>query len=225
MASTTKLGLKTANQAVATRLRDEIENGSLSPGTRLRQSDLARRFGVSTTPVREALASLQAEGLIRIDAHRGAIVFTPTVEDMTQCFEIRRALEPLAAAQAVSNLTDAQLDAIEDVIKQMRKTRDFSKWLDLNDRFHLTLYAASGNGRLEEIIDSLRKSSRYYIHLYLQHSRATDTADDEHAAILAACRARDTVQVRSLMRRHVENTQRGVTQFLTASANGDGAQP
>lgn len=224
MSATTKLGLQTANQAVATLLREEIERGTLAPGTRLRQSDLARRFGVSTTPVREALASLQAEGLIRIDAHRGAIVFTPTVEDMTQCFEIRRALEPLAAAQAVSNLTDADIDALEDLIKQMRKVRDFDKWLDLNDRFHLTLYAASGNARLEEIIDSLRKSSRFYIYLYVQHGKATSTADEEHEAILRACRARDTVQVRSLMRRHVENTQRGVTQFLTASADGDGTQ-
>lgn len=218
------LALQTANKAVADLLRSEIERGTLPPGTRLRQSDLARRFGVSTTPVREALASLQAEGLIRIDAHRGAIVFTPTVEDMTQCFQIRRELEPLAAGAAVSNLSDADLDALEALVRQMRSVSDFDTWVDLNDRFHMQIYAASGNARLQDIIDSLRKSSRYYIHLYVEHGHATSKADDEHEAIVQACRAHDARKVCSLMRRHVENTLRGVTQFLTTASEGGPVQ-
>jgi DNA-binding GntR family transcriptional regulator len=229
MSEVTRLDLQTANQAVAGLLRDEIERGALPPGTWLRQSELARRFGVSTTPVREALASLQAEGLVQIDAHRGAVVFTPTVEDMTQCFQIRRALEPLAAAEAVPNLSDGELDALENLVREMRSSHDFDRWVDLNDRFHMRLYRASGNARLEDIIDSLRKSSRFYIYLYVREGETTSTADAEHDAILAACRARDTVRVRSLMRQHVENTLRGVTKFLitsgqTGTASEDGGR-
>jgi DNA-binding GntR family transcriptional regulator len=222
MSDGTRLQLHTANKAVANLLREEIERGALPPGTRLRQSDLARRFGVSTTPVREALASLQAEGLVQIDAHRGAIVFTPTVEDMRQCFAIRRALEPLAAAEAVQHLTDSDLDALESLLHEMRAVDDFDTWVDMNDEFHMRLYRVSGNARLQDIIESLRKSSRFYISLYVRQGESTSRADAEHEEILAACRARDTVVVRSLMRRHVENTLRGVTKFLSESAS-DGA--
>ena len=71
----TVLGRNTTAKMVAGMLRDQIQDGGLAPGTRLRQNEIAERFGVSTTPVREAFAQLQAEGLVRIDPHRGAVVF------------------------------------------------------------------------------------------------------------------------------------------------------
>lgn len=198
-------------------LREEISRGILVPGTRLRQSELAKRFGVSTTPVREALASLQAEALVRIDAHRGAVVSMPTLEDMLECFEIRRVLEPLAAALAAQRISEEQLAELDELVSTMRSVDDAATWVELNDRFHMRLYAGSGNERLQEMIETLRKSSRYYIHLYVANAHANRTADDEHHAIIAACRARNAARARSLTRAHVEHTLRGVTRFLKSS--------
>ena len=87
---------------VAAELRRMIQAGELAAGAPLRQGELAARFGISTTPVREALMALAREGLIRHDAHRGAIVFPPTHEDIRENFEIRLALEPLASGLAAS---------------------------------------------------------------------------------------------------------------------------
>lgn len=214
------LELPTASKAVARLLQGEIERGVLQPGTRLRQSDLARRFGVSTTPVREALASLQAEGLVKIDAHRGAVVFVPTLEDMRQCFAIRRILEPMAMRSAIAHLTVARLDELQELIDTMRTVSDTGAWLELNDRFHMALYQPSGNDRLRDIIDGLRLGSRYYIHLYVTGSEPTSTADDEHQAILDACRVGDDKLAAALVEAHVDRTFESVTGFLA-----DGAAP
>jgi DNA-binding GntR family transcriptional regulator len=212
------LELPTASTAVARLLQEEIERGVLQPGTRLRQSDLARRFGVSTTPVREALASLQAEGLVKIDAHRGAIVFVPTLEDMRQCFEVRRVLEPVAMREAAKNLSATDLGDLQVLIRTMRSLDDTARWLELNDTFHMTLYAPCGNDRLRDIIDSLRLGSRYYIHLYVTDSQPPRAADLEHQSILDACSTGDSEGAAALVEAHVDRTFEGVTLFMERGA-------
>ena len=89
---------RTVSGLVAERLRAQIVAGELPSGSKLRQVEIARRFGVSTTPVREALAALQREGLVRLHPQRGAVVFVPTVADLREHYEIRAALEALAAS-------------------------------------------------------------------------------------------------------------------------------
>src|SRR4051812_42489881 len=95
---------RTVAGLVAERLREEIVAGDLPAGSRLRQVEIARRFGVSTTPVREALAALQREGLVRLHPQRGAVVFVPTVEDLREHYEIRAALEAVGAPPAAGRL-------------------------------------------------------------------------------------------------------------------------
>src|SRR4030088_2067598 len=87
---------RTTAKAVAAELRNEIYRGQIPPGARLMQADIAERFGVSTTPVREAFAMLQADGLVRLDSHRGAVVFQPTAQELLELFEIRELLEGFA---------------------------------------------------------------------------------------------------------------------------------
>src|SRR5918997_1170374 len=89
---------------------------TLAPGTRLRQNDVAKRFGVSTTPVREAFAQLQAEGLVRIDPHRGAVVFHPSVDDVLEFYEIREALESLAVGHAIRKIDGDLAARLADMI-------------------------------------------------------------------------------------------------------------
>src|SRR5918992_4459068 len=127
----------TTAKVVAERLRSEIQHGTLAPGTRLRQNDVARRFGVSTTPVREAFAQLQAEGLVRIDPHRGAVVFHPSVDDVLEFYEIREALESLAVTHAIPNLRRDVGRELGALIERMRRTEAARRWLTLNDEFHL----------------------------------------------------------------------------------------
>src|ERR671916_2913622 len=104
---------RTTSEEVASRLREEILRGDLEPGRRLRQGEVAERFGVSTTPVREAFALLQAQGLVRVDPHKGAIVFHPTAEDLRHLYEIREALEVLAIEKSMQNLSQDQLAKLQ----------------------------------------------------------------------------------------------------------------
>jgi DNA-binding GntR family transcriptional regulator len=109
----------TASTAVADRLRSEIQSGRVAPGSTLRQGDVAKRFGVSTTPVREAFHMLQAEGFLRKDPHRGAVVFRPTVEEMREVFEMRIVLEQLAISHAIRNITGEDLTELRELIEQL----------------------------------------------------------------------------------------------------------
>src|SRR5215216_3533304 len=113
-------GPRTISGAVAARLRQEIVAGELPAGTRLRQVEIARRLGVSTTPVREALAALQREGLVRLHPQRGAVVFVPTVEDLREHYEIRAALESLAAARTAEHFEKGWAEPLEAFLREMR---------------------------------------------------------------------------------------------------------
>lgn len=215
---------QTATEAVATRLRDAILRNELAPGTRLRQNDVARRFGVSTTPVREAFAQLQAEGLVRIDPHRGAIVFHPTTEDLKECYLIREELESLAVVQAVPNLTPQLLSDLEGLIGRMRKLRRHDEWVELNDRFHLTLYEASGMTRLCSMIRNLRDASAAYIYMFVARRPPASRTDDEHQHILDACREGDPERAEGAVRTHLRHAAMDLLQDFTG-ATPDGQLP
>jgi len=164
---------RTLATSVAAELRRMIQSGELAAGERLRQGELAARFGISTTPVREALTALAREGLIRQDAHRGAIVFPPTREDIRENFEIRLALEPLASALAASCLRDAQLETLEalavslrEVVGDPRTPAEPGLYEQLDREFHRRIFGAANRPRLAEMIESLRDASAAYAHLY-----------------------------------------------------------
>jgi DNA-binding GntR family transcriptional regulator len=210
----------TTAKVVAERLRDEIQVGTLSPGTRLRQNDVARRFGVSTTPVREAFAQLQAEGLVRIDPHRGAVVFHPTVEDLKEFYEIREVLESLAVSLAIPNLDPDGVKGMNALIDKMRKTDDARRWMTLNDEFHLRLYERAGRPRLNGLIENLRDASTPYIHMYVAGRPPAARANEEHQAILDACLRGDRPAAEAAIRDHLRSASRDLVAFL----GGEGAQ-
>jgi DNA-binding GntR family transcriptional regulator len=210
------LGRDTTAKVVAERLREEIQHGTLAPGTRLRQNDVAQRFGVSTTPVREAFAQLQAEGLVRIDPHRGAVVFHPSVDDVLEFYEIREALESLAVSHAIPNLRAEVARDLDAVIDLMRRTEDPRQWLKLNDQFHLRLYEAAGRPRLSALIDSLRDASAPYIHMFVASRPLSERANEQHHAILDACVRGDAPGARRAIREHLRTASRELAAFLAA---------
>jgi DNA-binding GntR family transcriptional regulator len=207
----------TTTKEVADRLRAEIQRGDLLPGTRLRQNEVARRFGVSTTPVREAFALLEADGLVQIDPHRGALVFRASADDVLESYEIREALEVLALTKAIPNLTEARVGELQEMIDTMRAMDDDDRWLDWNTRFHLGLYAAADRPRLASLIANLRDASGAYIRMYVQRKAH---ADDEHQAILDAAAAGDASRARQALREHLRRTVSTLVQVLKDESSG-----
>jgi DNA-binding GntR family transcriptional regulator len=192
---------------VAERLRAEIVAGELPAGSRLRQVEIARRYGVSTTPVREALATLQQEGLVRLHPQRGAVVFLPDVDDLREHYEIRAALEALAAAKAAERFQPEWAPPLRALLDEMRDGPPAARYIALNQRFHTELYAHSGCPKLVQMIAGLRDASSSYLHIY----RAAEDfpvarLDAEHREILAACLARDPERAARAVREHLQHT-------------------
>jgi DNA-binding GntR family transcriptional regulator len=202
---------------VASGLREAIVSGQLAAGEKLRQVALAARFGVSTTPVREALAQLEREGLVRSNPQRGFVVFVPTVADLSRHYEIRIALEELAAAKAAEAFEPRYAPPLAGLLDEMQTGPPAARYLELNQRFHSELYAHADRPQLLEMIAGLRDASRAYLHIY----RASEDfpvalLDAEHRAILAACADRDPPAAAAATRAHLQRTVDRVTARLDA---------
>jgi len=208
----------TTSEAVAQQLRAEIQRSVITSGTSLRQGEIATRFGVSTTPVREAFALLQADGLVRIDAHRGAVVSSPSADGVRESYQIREVLEALAISFAIPNFTPESLAELQRLIDEMRQTRDTERWIGLNNEFHLRTYQPAAKPQLLTMIKSLRESSAVYIHLYVSLEFPEPAVDDEHQAILDACKKGDTRAAKAAVRRHLRHTASSVINFIEKSA-------
>jgi len=206
----------TIAEQVATALRHEIAMGTLEAGTRLRQIEIAQRFGVSTTPVREAFGLLQSEGLVRIDTHRGVTVFLPSIQDLIEHYEIRTALEMLAVEKTAECFQAQDAPPLVTILDEMRSTSNAARYVELNQQFHLTLYKLSGRIRLLTMIEELRNASNAYLHLYAATDipRDAQRLDAEHREILAACQEGDPLRAANAVRHHLQQTVMHVMKAL-----------
>jgi DNA-binding GntR family transcriptional regulator len=215
---------RTLAMTVAAELRRMIQAGELAAGAPLRQGELAERFGISTTPVREALVTLTREGLIRHDAHRGAIVFPPTLEDIRENFEIRLALEPLATGLAAPQLGDGDLDELKrlaaglgEVVGAPHNPFDPGRYEALDREFHRHIFRAAGRPRLFEMIESLRDAGAAYAHLY--------AIADNGATLLAALQAQHEQLVATLRRGDAEAATRIAADHVWLTGSRHGFEP
>ena len=198
----------TIAEQVAAALRHEIATGQLPAGTRLPQIEIAQRFGVSTTPVREAFGLLQSEGLVQIDTHRGVTVFLHTIQDLVEHYEIRMALEMLAVEKTAERFQAPDAPPLVAILDEMHATSDAVLYVERNQQFHVRLYGLSGRPRLVSMIEELRNASIAYNHLYAAADVPKDAQrlDTEHREILAACQANDPVRAASAVRHHIQQT-------------------
>lgn len=214
--------------AVALALRRMIILGQLPPGTRLRQVEIAERFNTSTTPVREAFASLAREGLIHQDAHRGVEVVAPTLDDLYENYEIRFKLEPLATERAAARVSDEVLERLDAVLEEMRgvplKVQD--RRTQLNAIFHKLIYEAAESPRLAEIIDNLRDSAEAYVAVFTSQKSQEfrERADADHAAILKALRAHQPQEAGRAMEQHLRRNVDEIAEAMAASSAGGDAE-
>jgi DNA-binding GntR family transcriptional regulator len=197
--------------AVADKLRRMITTGQLAPGAKLRQNDIAALLKVSTTPVREAFLLLVREGLVTQDAHRGVVVFAPSVEDVRENYEIRGALECLAMELATKQISAAELDQLDLLLEEMRVSlrgdTDYHTRV-LNPRFHSLIYAAARRPKLIELINTLRDVAVVHHSLLVGthvHTECLDEVQAEHEEIVAALRGRAPKRAARAIKVHIDN--------------------
>lgn len=203
----------TIQQAVADAVRTRIISGKLPAGERIDQDALAAEFSVSRMPVREALRQLGAEGFVTIVPHRGAIVTALSPSEVEEIYEVRAALEGVAARHASRELSPSDLTALRAILAAMRNEDDIDRWVALNADFHDTINRASERPRLLELIQRFREQSQPYIRLYVQRLHKSAQARKEHKAILDALATRDADAAEAAVRAHLIATGRAVAGF------------
>jgi DNA-binding GntR family transcriptional regulator len=213
----------TITDALVDALRDEIRTGQIEPGSRLRQADVAQRFQVSTTPVREAFAALEREGLLVSSPHRGVVVFKPTAEDLKETYEIRIPLEALATEKAVENMTHDDLANLKRLLDRMGEvTSDRKRYSKLNREFHAAIYRVAQRPKLEKLIMDLRDESAAYLRLYAAQSPNGQDTQREHEAIYEALVARAPKRAAQAMVKHLQHTVDFVSRSLEQETTGTG---
>jgi DNA-binding GntR family transcriptional regulator len=195
---------KTSHEFVRESLRNAILVGEFAPGTRLVQADIAKRLEVSTTPVREALRDLASEGLVRLDAYRGALITPLDRADLDEIFESLQALEPLAIRRAVANIGPDDLAKAESIVEEIDHHPDGPQFVRLDRQFHGVFAAAAQAPRLRSMVESLRDSAGLYIAASFRRSAASaDIANEDHLRLVAAVRAGDIEAAVEVEREHL----------------------
>ncbi|WP_430781453.1 GntR family transcriptional regulator [Actinoplanes sp. G11-F43] len=193
------------------RLREMILSGGFQPGAVLNQAELARTIGLSTTPLREALRRLKAEGLVELDAHRDARVTSLTGEEARDLLEIRMSLDPLAAALAAERRSTADIREMREAADGLQPLRHRPRFADLvaHRRFHTAIFSASHNEILISTLDALWDKADRYRRLALETGRTQDERDQkaaEHRELLDCVINRDATGAAAVMRRHIDTS-------------------
>jgi DNA-binding GntR family transcriptional regulator len=197
-------------QHIAADVRNAILTGQIPAGTKLNQLKLAERLEVSTTPIREALRLLEAQGLVQIDPYTGATVPVPTLDDLTSLYQIRLALCPLVARSVVGRATEEQLARAHEANQQLAEAVDDSGWLEANQALHAALDEAIGDSRLAQLWQELSTVSAIYVKLSLPHrSAAREGAHVEHLHLIESYANGDAKRVSACLIEHLTNTYEG----------------
>jgi DNA-binding GntR family transcriptional regulator len=181
---------------------------------------------VSRMPVREALRTLEAEGLVTFYPHRGVVVNDLSPAELEEVYTIRIALESMAVGLAIPGLTPLIYGELEGILGEMELVmNDRLTWAALNHRFHTRLYSASGKSRLCTIIDTLRNTVQPYVVRNVSHPDRARRAADEHRELLALCRRGDVAAAEETVRRHLRNVCEALLQSTTTRGSPDAASP
>lgn len=199
-------GPRTRTESLRLQIADEIVSGVLEPGTPLDEQDLAARFGVSRTPVREAIRQLSASGLVSVRPHRGAVVALPTPRALNDMFEAMAELEALCAGLAARNMTVPERRALEGLHQDLRvlvQKGDPARYHETNEAFHAAIYAGSHNGYLAEITLMTRTRVAPFRRAQFRASGRLGGSYQEHDLIVQAILRGDQSGAVEAMRAHI----------------------
>jgi DNA-binding GntR family transcriptional regulator len=188
-------------------LADEIVRGTLRPGAPLDETDIARRFNVSRTPVREALRQLVASGLVEARAHRGAVVARPSIERLTGMFEAMAELEALCAGLAAERMTPVErhrLEAVHEELRLLSYAGNPDRFHEVNERFHNTIYAGSQNAYIAEMTLATRVRVQPFRRAQFRNLGRLAKSQVEHDRVVVAILRGDKAGAAAAMRDHIE---------------------
>jgi len=210
----------TAQEAVLAEIRRMLVTGELAPGTPVRQEAVADRLAVSRVPVREALKVLEGEGHVVYLPRRGYVVSELSVADLTEVYRLRELLEAEAIRVAVPRLDDATVVAIERAahdVDAAGRRGDLVAMTSCNREFHFLLFDAAGMPRLSRTLRQLWDATDVYRGVYFAGTGNRRRVADDHAALVAALRARDVRAAVAVQKSHRDASVSAVTAALAGA--------
>lgn len=213
---------KTRAQFVADDLRKRILGGEFKDGAQLRQDALAKDYDVSRIPVREALLTLESEGLVEFHAHRGAFTTELSINKIRELFELRTLLETYVLRHAIAKLTATDLQAAEDILQKydeaLNSRGEIDNWSEYNYAFHLALYKPAELPETLSLISHLNTKSGRYIRMQLLYTQEIEKAEREHHELLELARQGDADEACVLLKRHIQGACAGIIELLEERA-------
>jgi len=193
-------------EEVAELLRQRIFNRELLPGSWIDELKIAEEYGISRTPLREALKVLATEGLVTMKVRRGAYVTEVNEKDLTDVYHLLSLLEADAAGAVATQATDAQLKELQTLHDNLEKTvKNRERFFEINETFHMRLLEIANNRWRDQMVGDLRKVMKLNRHNSLLKSGRIAESLSEHSAIMQAIAARDANQAAQCMRDHFAN--------------------
>lgn len=197
---------RSAAGVLADALRDEIIQGQLKPGERLKQDAVATRFGVSQTVAREAFKDLISECFLISEPRRGVSVAQMSAQEAEEITALRVLVEGQALAWAIPQMSAQHLAQAEAWLDELDKATEVGQLIQLNARFHRSLYAASGRARTIALVETLRLSFERYLRYTWEATSHMGRSQQEHWELLALCRRHEVEAACRLLRSHIEGT-------------------
>ena len=197
-------------EEVAELLRQRIFRRDLETGSWIDELAIAKDYGISRTPLREALKVLAAEGLVTMKVRRGAYVTEVSERDLNEVYHLLALLESDAAGMVARGATDAQISELKSIHEQLEATVrkgkiDREKFFEINERFHMTLLKIANNRWRDQMVADLRKVMKLNRHHSLFKTGRVEDSLAEHRAIMAALAARDAAAATECMKAHFQN--------------------
>ena len=211
---------KTKNVAVYNKLRQGIIKGKLKPGQKVVMADLAKAFGLSETPVREAIRRLESEGYVDFTPHTGAIVTKIDEGELVEIYLIRIALEELATRLASPHITEKDIDFLNKKNREMEMAIQQNRYeilAGINKLFHLRIYKAAPFPRLYKMICDLWDTCERWPSVFSYVPERAAASVEEHKKIIQALQTRDTDQADQLIKEQKERTLKALQKYMAQS--------
>lgn len=213
---------RTLHDELLDRLRQMIVDGDLVPGQKVPEKELCERFGVSRTPLREALKVLANEGLVTLTPNRGAMIAELTMDDLEEAFPVMGALEALSGELACANMTEAELAEIRKLHDRMvahYEARELKPYFRANRRIHELILAAARNETLTSLYRSLEGRVRQARYLANMSEERWPVAVEEHSQMIEALEKRDSARLSAILKSHLQNKFETVKEALAEKAD------
>ena len=210
--ATSRLRESALYEQVAERLRARILAHTLPPGSWIDEQALATEYGISRTPLRDALKVLASEGLVTMKLRRGAYVTEVSERDLSEVFHLLALLESDAAAAVATQASAAELAELESLHQALETTvDDRDAFFRANEQFHIRLLQIAGNRWCLQLVNDLRRVMKLNRHHSLFKQGRLEASLVEHRLIMAALKARDAARVKRLMQQHMAHGKEAAT--------------